>query len=48
MSFLEARGIVKSYPVGGLTANTTYHYQMIVTDTTGSTRLGADVTFRTP
>ena len=34
--------------VGGLAANTTYHYRMIATDTGGLTRPGADATFRTP
>ena len=37
-----------SYAVGGLAANTTYHYRMIATDTNGLTRDGLDASFRTP
>ncbi len=37
-----------SAAIGGLAANTTYHYRMIATDTAGLTRPGADATFRTP
>ena len=37
-----------SITVGGLAANTTYHFRMIATDTNGLTRPGGDATFRTP
>jgi hypothetical protein len=36
-----------SAAIGGLTPNTTYHYHIVVTDTNGTIRPGADQTFTT-